>query len=144
SRPISAEPVAHLEGAPMELFFDTFANAGGLLLDPRVIVAILLGSILGSAAGALPGITTTLAVGVSLPFTFAMSPEAAVAFLIAITVGTNYGNSIPAVLLGVPGTPAAVLTAVDGYKLHLAGQSGLALGVQYFAALTGQLVSTVF
>jgi putative tricarboxylic transport membrane protein len=128
----------------MELFLDTFGNAGGMLFEPEVILAIALGSLLGSAAGALPGITTTLAVGVSLPFTFAMSPEAAVAFLVAITVGTNYGNSIPAVLVGVPGTPAAVLTAVDGYKLHQAGQSGLALGVQYFAGMVGQLVSTVF
>lgn len=128
----------------MELFLDTFGSAGSMLLDPRIILAVALGSLLGSFAGALPGITTTLAVGVSLPFTFAMSPEAAVAFLVAITVGTNYGNSIPAVLVGVPGTPAAVLTAVDGYKLHQAGQSGLALGVQYFAGLVGQLVSTVF
>jgi putative tricarboxylic transport membrane protein len=71
-----------------------------------------------------------------------MGPEAAVAFLVAITVGVNYGNSIPAILVGVPGTPSAVLTAIDGYKLHMRGQSGLALGAQYFAALTGQLIST--
>lgn len=128
----------------MDLFLSTFGNASSMLLDPRIILAIALGSLLGSAAGALPGITTTLAVGVSLPFTFAMGPEAAVAFLVAITVGTNYGNSIPAVLVGVPGTPAAVLTAVDGYKLHQAGHSGLALGVQYFAGMVGQLLSTVF
>jgi putative tricarboxylic transport membrane protein len=128
----------------VELFFSTFGNAGAMLLEPRVIIAVALGSLLGSVAGSLPGMTTTLIVGVTLPFTFTMSPEAAVGFLVAITVGVNYGNSIPAILIGVPGTPSAVLTAIDGYQLHRAGQSGLALGVQYFAALTGQLVSTVF
>jgi putative tricarboxylic transport membrane protein len=128
----------------MDLFFNTFASAGMLLLNPNVIVVVLVGSIVGSVAGALPGITTTLAVSVSLPLTFVMSPEAAVAFLVAITVGVNYGNSIPAILMGVPGTPTAVLTAIDGYALHLKGQSGLALGAQYFAALMGQLISTLF
>lgn len=128
----------------MTRFLDTFANAMLLVFTPSVLLVMLLGAVLGSMAGALPGITTTLAVGVSLPFTFSMSPEGAVAFLVAITVGVNYGNSIPAILVGVPGTPAAVLTAIDGYKLHMKGESGLALGTQYFAALTGQLVSTFF
>jgi putative tricarboxylic transport membrane protein len=105
----------------MELFLDTFGNAGAMLLDPRIILAVGLGALLGSFAGALPGMTTTLIVGVSLPFTFTMSPEAAVGFLVAITVGVNYGNSIPAILIGVPGTPSAVLTAIDGYQLHRAG-----------------------
>ena len=128
----------------LDLFFETFAAAGALLIDPNIVVVLLVGSIIGSVAGALPGITTTLAVSVSLPLTFAMSPEAAVAFLVAITVGVNYGNSIPAILVGVPGTPTAVLTAIDGYKLHMKGESGLALGTQYFSALVGQLISTVF
>jgi putative tricarboxylic transport membrane protein len=128
----------------MDLFIQTFLSAFAMLLDPSIILVLVIGAVVGSVAGALPGMTTTLAVSVSLPFTFSMSPEAAVAFLVAITVGVNYGNSIPAILVGVPGTPTAVLTAIDGYKLHIKGESGLALGTQYFAALIGQLISTVF
>ncbi|MCW2700967.1 MAG: hypothetical protein JWQ45_2502 [Blastococcus sp.] len=128
----------------MGLFFSTLGNATSMLADPNMLLAITVGSLIGCIAGALPGITTTLAVGVALPFTFTIQPEAAVAFLVAITVGVNYGNSIPAVLVGVPGTPAAVLTAIDGYKLHQKGNSGLALGAQYIAALTGQFISTFF
>src|SRR4051794_34820276 len=105
----------------MGLFFSTLGNATSMLADPSMLLAIAVGSLIGCIAGALPGITTTLAVGVALPFTFTIAPEAAVAFLVAITVGVNYGNSIPAVLVGVPGTPAAVLTAIDGYKLHQKG-----------------------
>ena len=128
----------------MHLFIQTFASAFQMMLDPSILLVMLLGAVIGSVAGSLPGITTTLAVSVTLPFTFSMSPTAAVAFLVAITVGVNYGNSIPAILVGVPGNPSAVLTAIDGYKLHIRGESGLALGTQYFAALIGQLVSTVF
>ena len=73
-----------------------------------------------------------------------MPPIYAVAFLVSINVGVSFGNSIPAILVGLPGTPSAVLTALDGYALHRQGKSGLALGVTYFASVTGQFISTLF
>jgi putative tricarboxylic transport membrane protein len=82
--------------------------------------------------------------GVAIPFTFGMSPVYAIAWLVAINVAVSYGNSIPAILVGVPGTTSAVLTAMDGYALHKKGQSGLALGVQYYAAVLGSFISIFF
>jgi putative tricarboxylic transport membrane protein len=73
-----------------------------------------------------------------------MSATYAIGFLVAINVACSYGNSIPAILIGVPGTPSAVLTAIDGYELHKQGKSGLALGVQYYGAIAGQFVSNFF
>jgi len=61
----------------------------------------------------MPGVGTTLAYGLVLPFTFAMAPIQGVAFLLAISVGVQYGNSIPAILMGIPGNPAAILAACD-------------------------------
>lgn len=113
----------------------------GQLTDPMVWAFVLLGTLLGVAAGAMPGIGTTLAYGLVLPFTFAMEPVYAVAFLLAISVGVGYGNSIPAILMGIPGNPAAILTVIDGHKLHKRGESGLALGIAFVAALGGQFVS---
>src|SRR5690606_22470208 len=95
----------------------------------------------GSVAGALPGVNGTIAIGVTIPLTFGMDPINVVAFMVAINVGVAYGNSIPAILVGLPGTPAAVLTAMDGFALHKRGKSGLALGTMYFAAVTGQFIS---
>jgi len=116
----------------------------GLLIRPDVWLLVLAGVAWGLFAGAMPGIGSLLAFGLVLPFTFGMEPVQAVAFLLAISVAVGFGNSIPAILLSVPGTPAAVLTAVDGFKLHKRGESGLALGVSYFAALVGQVVSIPF
>lgn len=124
--------------------FDVFAPLVGgvsLLGDPIIWVLIAVGTVYGVACGAMPGIGTTLAFGLVLPFTFAMSPINGVAFLLAISVGVQYGNSIPAILMGIPGNPAAILTVLDGYTLHKRGESGLALGVAFIAALGGQLVS---
>jgi putative tricarboxylic transport membrane protein len=116
---------------------------GGLsqLADPLTWAFVLLGTLYGVAAGAMPGVGATLAYGLVLPFTFAMSPVHAVAFLLAISVGVQYGNSIPAILMGIPGNPAAILTVIDGHKLHKRGEGGLALGIAFVAALGGQFVS---
>jgi len=125
-------------------FIDPLAGALGQLTSPRMLVLIVVAVIYGVVAGALPGLGTTLAYGLVLPFTFAMESIDAVAFLLAISVAIGYGNSLPAILVGVPGTPAAVLTCLDGYALHKRGESSLALGVNYFSALVGQLISIVF
>jgi putative tricarboxylic transport membrane protein len=116
---------------------------GGLALlgDPMLWLVVAAGTVFGVVAGAMPGIGTTLAFGLVLPFTFVMSPVAGVAFLLSISVGVGYGNSIPAILMGIPGNPAAILTVIDGHALHKRGESGLALGVSFVAALGGQLLS---
>lgn len=117
--------------------------AGGVaqLADPITWALVLVGTLAGVAAGAMPGVGTTLAYGLVLPFTFVMAPIHAVAFLLALSVGVQYGNSIPAILMGIPGNPAAILTVIDGHTLHKRGESGLALGVAFVAALGGQFVS---
>ena len=65
----------------------------------------------------------------------------AIALLLSISVGNQFGNSIPAILMGIPGSPSAILTVIDGYTLHKKGESGLALGVAWFAAMAGQAIS---
>jgi putative tricarboxylic transport membrane protein len=128
----------------MEQFFEPLIGGISLFGQPLILLMLLAGMLWGSIAGALPGFNQTLAVGVMIPFTFAMGPVEAVTFLVSVGVGVSYGNSIPAILVGLPGTPSAVFTALDGHALHKRGESGLALGTQYFAAVSGQFVSSLF
>jgi putative tricarboxylic transport membrane protein len=128
----------------MEQFFEPLIGGVALFAEPSILFMLFAGMLWGSIAGALPGFNQTLAVGVMIPFTFAMGPVEAVTFLVSVGVGVSYGNSIPAILVGLPGTPSAVFTALDGHALHKRGESGLALGAQYFAAVTGQFISCFF
>jgi putative tricarboxylic transport membrane protein len=128
----------------MEQFLAPLIGGVELFFVPSVALALFGGMLWGSIGGAMPGFNQTLSVGVMVPFTFAMGPVEAVAFLVAIGVGVSYGNSIPAILVGLPGTPSAVFTALDGHALHKRGESGLALGTSYFAAIAGQFVSSFF
>ncbi len=127
----------------MAEFFTPLVGGVSLLTDPFLWLLVVVGTLYGVACGAMPGIGTTLAYGLVLPFTFAMAPIHGVAFLMAISVGVQYGNSIPAILMGIPGNPAAILTVLDGFTLHKRGESGLALGVAFVAALGGQFVSII-
>lgn len=124
----------------MEFFGPLF---GGIsqLSDAWLWVFVLVGTIIGIVGGGMPGMGTTLLYGMVLPFTFALDPVHSVAFLLSISVGVGYGNSIPAILMGIPGTPAAVLTVLDGHQMQKRGEGGLALATAFMASVTGQVIS---
>ena len=128
----------------MDLFLTSISESLKTCWDPMILFLIFLSVIWGNIGGALPGVGPTLTVALALPFTFAMKPIQAIAVLMAANCACSYGNSIPAILIGVPGTSSAVLTAIDGFELHKKGKGGLALGVQYYAAVMGQFISIFF
>jgi putative tricarboxylic transport membrane protein len=61
--------------------------------------------------------------------------------LLAVAVGSQFGNSIPAILVGVPGGSASIMTVMDGYTLFKQGKGDVALGASYIGALAGQILS---
>jgi putative tricarboxylic transport membrane protein len=123
------------------VFLDAFAGAFGVLLDPLIWVFIALGAAWGVFVGAMPGIGTTLGYALLLPLTFALHAVTSVAMLLAVAVGSQFGNSIPAILVGVPGGSASVMTVLDGYTLFKQGKGDIALGASYLGALVGQVLS---
>src|SRR5512137_3006581 len=128
----------------MDLFVTGVIESFKLCTDPLLLLLLLGGCLWGAIVGALPGVGATLGIGILLPFMWGMSPVYAIALFMSINVANSFGNSIPAILLGVPGSSSAVLTAMDGYALHKQGKSGLALGVTYFASVFSQFVSVFF
>ena len=66
------------------------------------------------------------------------------ALLVAEYVGSVSGGLISATLLRMPGTPASVMTTLDGYPMAVAGQPGRALGLGTLSSLVGGLVSWGF
>ncbi|WP_250382766.1 tripartite tricarboxylate transporter permease, partial [Escherichia coli] len=52
-------------------------------------------------------------------------------------------GSITAILLKIPGTPAAAATAIDGYELTKQGKAGLALSAATFSSFSGGTLSII-
>lgn len=110
---------------------------------PTTFLIILLFTTWGMIGGSLPGISSSMAVVLILPFTYKMDPMAAIAVMIAVYVGGASGGAISAILLKTPGTPEALCTTFDGHPLAMQGKAGLALGLAITASSFGSIFSAI-
>ena len=117
----------------------------GLLLiaDPFNIFLIFMGVLVGVTVGALPGLSSPMAVALLLPFTISLEPVPAIAMLAALYCAGTFGGSITAILINAPGAPPAVATAFDGYPMAKRGEAGRALGLAAVSSVTGGIFSLV-
>ncbi|MEI6873922.1 MAG: tripartite tricarboxylate transporter permease [Spirochaetota bacterium] len=113
------------------------------VFNPFTFFLVLAGTMWGMIAGALPGLSTSMAVILLLPFTYAMEPISAIVMLVACYVGGAAGGSISSILIKTPGTPEAVASTFDGYPMTQQGKSGEALGLSITASSFGTMFSAV-
>ncbi len=123
----------------MEHWTSVFA----LVLDWQVLVFLPLGVVLGTFIGAIPGLTVTMAVSILLPFTLFLDTLPGLVLILGIYKGGLFGGSISAILLNVPGTPAAACTMLDGYPLARQGRAGEAIDASLWASFLGDLLSVL-
>ena len=113
-----------------------------MVVQPGNLLLIALGTALGIFVGAMPGLSSTTGLAIVLPFTFLLNPIPAFLMMISLYMSAEYGGSITAIAIGVPGTPPAVPTTFDGYPLTKKGLSGKALGVSIFSSTLGGVFGT--
>jgi putative tricarboxylic transport membrane protein len=114
-----------------------------LLFSVSTLLAMIVGTAIGIAVGALPGLSATMGIAVLIPLTFTMEPIAALGMIAGIYNGAMYGGSIPAILLRIPGTPAGIATVFDGYPMAQKGQAKLALRISLVSSSIGSAVSAL-
>ena len=107
--------------------FESFLEGIGLALRFDTMLYISAGLFLGMFVGALPGFTTLMAMAILLPISFFLDPLLGIPFLIGVYKGGIFGGSIPAILISMPGTGAAVATTFDGPPLTKMGKARKAL-----------------
>jgi putative tricarboxylic transport membrane protein len=104
---------------------------------------ILIGLLSGIVVGILPGLTATMGVAVLVPFTFVLSPEQGMALILGMYCGAIYAGSVSAILVNIPGTPAAIATNLDGNPLAKQGKAGEALGMATVGSFIGGTFSVI-
>lgn len=125
----------------------TLAGLGGGIgnvLALATLPYLLVGVFLGITVGAIPGLTGSMLIALSLPVTFFLTPEQAMVLLVSEYVGSVSGGLISATLLRMPGTPASVMTTLDGYPMAQRGEPGRALGLGTLSSFVGGIVSWMF
>ena len=112
-----------------------------LMLDPFNILLIFGGVLIGVTVGALPGLSSPMAVALLLPFSITLEPVPAIAMMAALYCAGTFGGSITAILINAPGAPPAAATALDGYPMAKRGEAGRALGLAAVSSVIGGLFS---
>ena len=123
---------------------DTVALGGAVAMLAGSLHAwiwVVPGLLIGLVFGALPGISVSMAMALVLPATLYMEFLPAIIFLTSVYTGAGFGGSVPAVLMNIPGTSAAVATTFDGYPMARQGRHNEALGAALFASCIGVLIS---
>jgi TctA family transporter len=107
------------------------------------ILYALVGCILGTLIGVLPGIGPVATIAMLLPATFVLHPVSALIMLAGIYYGAQYGGSTTAILVNLPGEVSSVVTCLDGYQMARKGQAGKALGISALGSFFAGTVATV-
>jgi putative tricarboxylic transport membrane protein len=123
---------------------DVLGNLGSgfaIALTPWNLLYGLIGAILGTAVGVLPGLGPPATIALLLPATYKIPPVSAVIMLGGIYYGAMFGGSTTSILLNIPGEPASVVTCLDGYKMARQGRAGPALGASAIGSFFGGVIS---
>ncbi|MBM3571365.1 MAG: Tat pathway signal protein [Alphaproteobacteria bacterium] len=125
------------------MFLDNIANAFFTVFAIKNLLLMTVGVMAGLIAGAIPGFTITMAVVLTLPFTFGMAPIEGLSTMIGVYVGALTGGLFSCALIGIPGTPSAVATTFDAFPMARSGRPGLALGIGIWASFFAGVISGV-
>jgi putative tricarboxylic transport membrane protein len=123
-------------------------NGFALAITPVNLLFCLIGSLLGTAIGVLPGLGPAATISLLLPLSYALgNPITSIIMLAGIYYGAMYGGSTTSILLNIPGEAASVVTCIDGYQMARQGRAGAALGmaaIGSFVAGTAGVVGLTF
>ena len=129
-------------------FLDNLALGFSVAFRLEHIVYCLMGVLLGTLIGVLPGIGSIPTIAMLLPVTFGLSPTTAMIMLAGIYYGAQYGGSTTSILVNIPGEAASVVTCLDGYQMARQGRAGPALAVSaigsFFAGCVGTVALAMF
>ena len=109
-------------------------------VDPKLVFLAAAGTFAGIYIGAIPGLSVTMAVSILISFTFKWHVNEALVLIVGIYLGGVYGGSRSAILLNIPGAPAAIATGLDGYPLAKRGEAGTAIGLTTVMSVIGGFV----
>jgi putative tricarboxylic transport membrane protein len=127
----------------MDTIFNLVSEGFANILNLQCFLLLCGGVLFGAIFGCIPGLTTTIAIAVALPFSYNLQTFPALSLLMGTFVGGISGGCISAILIGIPGTAGSVATVFDGNPMAQKGEAGKALAVAIFYSFMGTLFGFV-
>jgi putative tricarboxylic transport membrane protein len=123
--------------------FQLLMNGFAIAAQPMNLLFALIGCVLGTLVGILPGLGASAGIAILLPVTFVLPPTPAIIMLAAIYYGAAYGGTITSVLMRVPGEASSAVTCIEGYEMAKQGRAGAALAIAAIGSFIGGTVATL-
>ncbi len=101
-----------------------------------------IGCVVGTLVGLLPGLGPLATISILLPLTYSIPTGGALIMLAGIYYGAQYGDSVSAITMKIPHA-SSIVACIDGYKMTLKGQTGLALFTAGISSFIGGSVAIV-
>src|SRR5437764_3748547 len=101
-----------------------------------------IGCVVGTLVGLLPGLGPLATISILLPLTYSIPTSGALIMLAGIYYGAQYGDSVSAITMKIPHA-SSIVACIDGYQMHLKGQTGLALFTAGVSSFIGGTVAIV-
>ncbi|GHE35444.1 tripartite tricarboxylate transporter TctA [Streptosporangium violaceochromogenes] len=113
------------------------------VVTPLNLLVALVGVVIGTGVGVLPGIGPAMTVALLLPVTYGMEPTQAFIMFAGIYYGGMYGGSTTSILLNTPGESSSVVTAIEGNKMAKAGRAAQALATAAIGSFIAGTIGTL-
>ena len=123
----------------LQLLAEGFAGA----LSWQNLLWVILGCVLGTAVGVMPGLGSSMAVALLLPVTFSLEPTAAFIMFAGVYFGGLFGDSTMGILMNTPGQASAIASTFEGHKMALNGRAAQALATAAIGAFIGGFVASI-
>jgi putative tricarboxylic transport membrane protein len=115
----------------------------GAAVEPSALLAALVGALIGTAIGVLPGMSPTVAVAILLVPSLKLNGVDGLVLLTSVFFGTQYGDSLSAILMNVPSEAPAAVIATSGYPLARKGLAGPTIAIAATASFIGAIVGLI-
>ncbi|MDN5334867.1 MAG: putative tricarboxylic transport rane protein [Sphaerochaeta sp.] len=99
-----------------------------VVFQPLSLLYLSIGFFIGIIFGALPGLTSMLAIVLLLPMTYTMPMTYALIMCMGVYMSGIYSGSITAITINIPGAPSALMTCIEGHPMMQRGKGAKAIG----------------
>lgn len=123
----------------LDMLLQGFAGA----ITPLNLLFVVIGAVLGTAVGILPGLGSAMAVALLLPITFNLNPTSAFIMFAGVYFGGLFGDSTAGILLNTPGQSSAIASTFEGHRLARHGRAAAALATAAIGAFIGGLIASL-
>ncbi len=113
------------------------------MFGPYQFLSTSFGVVVGLIVGVIPGLGGLIAMVLLIPFTINIDPAAGLGCLIGVFVAGCYGGAITSITLGIPGSPVAAATLLDGYPMSKSGRTAEAIGLAIVSSTLGGIFSAM-